>query len=200
MIILFRKIILLLIFICAGVSTMKNIQVEELKKIASSGYGRGHADRLVDILKQRPDFFDNMVSIYLANEEPVSRRAAWALDLYTEAHPELLIPIIELIVSHLPTFEHDGMKRHSLRMLARSPLPKENSGQLISQAFNFLLSPVETPAVKVHAMEILYNASLVEPDIRQELIDSIEWRFQEESAGVRSRGEKILKRLYNDIG
>ncbi|MBE0649169.1 MAG: hypothetical protein IH596_15460 [Bacteroidales bacterium] len=128
---------------------MTTQEVTELKKIASSGYGRAHADR---------------------------------------------------ITTNIPRFEHDGMKRHSPRMLARSPLPEENPGLLISLCFGYLLSPAETPAVKVYAMEILYNASCAEPDLRQELIDTIEWRFREESAGVRSRGEKILKRHYKDIG
>jgi len=175
-------------------------QFEELKKIASSGSGRTHADRLLDILRQRPELFGDMVAIYLANEEPSSRRAVWALDLYTESFPDLLLPLIETISCRLPEFSHDGLKRHSLRMLARSPLPKANLGQLINLCFNLLLSPSETPAVKVHAMEVLYNASLAEPDLRQELIDTIEWRFREESAGVRCRGEKVLKRLYQDIG
>jgi len=107
--------------------TMVNFQpIEELKKIASSGYGRQNADRLLGILLQKPELFNDLVSIFLSNEEPVSRRAAWAVDLYAEIHPELLIPLIEEIVSELP-------------------------------------------------------------------------RFGEESAGVRNRGEKILKRLYRDI-
>jgi len=40
---------------------------------------------------------------------------------------------------------------------------------------------------------------LTEPDISRELIDSIEWRFQERSSGARCRGEKILRRLYKDL-
>ncbi|MFC2102096.1 hypothetical protein ACFLS7_03795 [Bacteroidota bacterium] len=178
---------------------MTTKDVEELKKVASSGSGRGHADRLLSILKQRPELFDAMVAVYFANEESASRRAVWAIDLFTEENPDLLLPLIDPIVEHLPQFEHDGLKRHSLRMLARSPLPKENLGLLVTLCFDLLLSPAETPAVKVYAMEVLYNASMAEPDLRKELIDSIEWRFREASAGVRSRGEKILKRLYRDI-
>ena len=172
---------------------------QELIKIATSGYGRANADRLVEIVTQRPELFSQLIEIYFANEEPASRRTVWAIDLYAEQHPEALIPFIDRIVSHLPDFQHDGLKRHSLRMLARSPLPVTNLGQLITLCFDFLLSPSETPAVKVYAMETLYRISLEEPDLRQELIDSIEWRAEEESAGVRNRGEKILKRLYQDL-
>lgn len=79
-------------------------------------------------------------------------------------------------------------------------MPTEWLIYFTSFCFNVLLSSTEPPAVKVHAMEILYKAACREPDLRQELIDTIEWRFSEESAGIRCRGEKILKRLYKDIG
>jgi hypothetical protein len=46
-------------------------------------------------------------------------------------------------------------------------------------------------------MEILYRAAQNEPDLKKELIDTIEWRLAESSAGIRSRGEKILKKLYS---
>jgi len=61
------------------------------------------------------------------------------------------------------------------------------------------VSPSEPPAVKVHAREILYRASQIEPDLKQELIDSIEWRLNEESAGIRNRGEKLLGKLYGEL-
>ncbi len=172
---------------------------QELIKIATSGYGRANADRLVEIIIQRPELFTELIEIYFANEEPASRRIVWAIDLYAETYPEALFPFIDKIVDHLPEFNHDGLKRHSLRMLARSPLPEANQGQLITICFDFLLSSSETPAVKVYAMETLYRISIKEPALKQELIDSIEWRAEEESAGVRNRGQKILKRLYQEL-
>jgi len=176
---------------------MGNQTKEEIIKVVERGFGREYADQLIEILKQRPGLFDDMMEVYFANEEPVSRRIAWSIDIYTEeVDPDALLPYVEKICTHLPEFQHDGLKRHSLRMLSRAPLPEENFGRLISICFDFLVSPTESPAVKAHAMEILYRAVQVEPDLRQELIDSIEWRLQEESVGVRNRGQKILAKLY----
>lgn len=179
---------------------MSSREIDEIKRIACSGMGRGNADRLADLLEQRPDLFDVMTDLFFTEEEPVSRRVVWAIDLYTESHPEALLPLLEPLAQALSRFRHPAMIRHSLRMLSRSPLPAENLGMLISFCFDRLLFTKDPPAVKVHAMEILYRATRQEPGLRQELIDTIEWRFSEESAGVRCRGEKILKRLYRDIG
>jgi hypothetical protein len=48
-------------------------------------------------------------------------------------------------------------------------------------------------------MEILYRISQVEPDMKKELADSIEWRMNEETAGFRNRGQKLLKKLYMEL-
>jgi hypothetical protein len=48
-------------------------------------------------------------------------------------------------------------------------------------------------------MEVLYRISQVEPDLKKELADSIEWRLHEESAGFKSRGRKLLTKLYSEM-
>jgi len=174
---------------------MNTLIHKELKKLINFGNGRANANRIVDALYQRKELFPLLMEIYLSDEEPVSRRAAWAIDLYSEKNPELLVPYITRMAEGLFSFQHDGMKRHTLRMLGRFPLPEHLSGSLITLCFDLMLSCHEAPAIKVYAMEILYNASIEEPDLRQELADSITLRFTEESAGFQSRGEKILERL-----
>ncbi len=85
-------------------------------------------------------------------------------------------------------------------ILARSPIPSEAYlGKLIKISFEWLLSPREAIAVKIFCMECLYRISQVEPDLRHELSDSVEWRLNEESAGFRNRGRKLVKKLYYEI-
>ena len=95
----------------------------------------------------------------------------------------------------LSYFPLDVLKRHSLRMLSRCPLPSGDLGPLINICFNWLTSAGESVAVKVFCMEILYRISQSEPELKKELADSIEWRMQEETAGFKNRGMKILKKF-----
>jgi hypothetical protein len=48
-------------------------------------------------------------------------------------------------------------------------------------------------------MEILYRITRIEPDLKKELADSIEWRMNEETAGFKNRGQKMINRLYREI-
>ena len=173
-----------------------NESLEELLGLETS---RRNTDLIADLILQKPDLFDELFMIYIKDTEPVSRRAAWVADVVTEKKPELLSPYIDVIADKLKTFTHDGMKRESLKMLSRSPLPEENLGRMISICFDWLTSGKESVAVKMFCMEILYRISQKEPGMKKELADSIEWRMQEETPGFRAHGKKLLKQLNAEI-
>ena len=157
-------------------------------------------DLVADLVCQKPELFEELFTVYIRNAEPVSRRAAWVVDRVSEKYPELLAPHIPEIIGMMPVFNHDGLKRHAVRMLARSPLPSaEVMGALMTTCFDWLLSPVEAVATKVHCMDILYRISCIETDLKKELADSIEWRLNEESPGFKNRGQKLLRKLYAEM-
>ena len=178
---------------------MADSDPQTLESLLMVETSRRNADLIAELVKQKPELLDELFQIYLRNEEPVSRRAAWSLDIATEKQPALLEYLVDDIVAHLPQFTHDGMKRESLRMLARSPLPSGDLGLLITTCFDWLTSAAESVAVKMFSMEILYRISIIEPGIKKELADSIEWRMQEETPGFRSHGKKLLRQLYREL-
>jgi hypothetical protein len=173
-------------------NTLENFLVFEMS--------RRNMDLVADLIFQKPEIFEELFSVFMRNEEPVSRRAAWVIDTVTEKKPELLASHLRQIIDKLHSFSHDGLKRHSLRMLARSPIPSgDQMGELMTICFDWLLSPGESVSVKVYCMELLYRISQVEPDLKKELADSIEWRLNEETAGFKNRGQKLLKKLYKEM-
>ena len=89
----------------------------ELKKLINSSRGRAHTDRLVELLRSHQEWHKILIDIYLSDEEPASRRIIWAIDLYADEDPGMIIPYLELITKRLETFSHDALRRHSLRLL-----------------------------------------------------------------------------------
>ena len=175
------------------------MKTEGLRELLMVENSRRNTDLIAGLILQKPTLFDELFSIYIKDEEPVSRRAAWVAEVVTEKNPDLLIPFIEQIVSRMKTFTHDGMKRESLKMLARSPLHVENLGQLINICFNWLTAGRESVAVKMFSMEVLYRISQQVPEIKKELADSIEWRIQYERPGFRAHGNRVLKQLSVEL-
>ncbi|MCX6243744.1 MAG: hypothetical protein NTU98_03485 [Bacteroidetes bacterium] len=172
---------------------------ESLESLLLVENSRRNTDLVADLILQKPELFDELVRIFLRNEEPVSRRAAWVTDTISEQKPELILNYLNEIVTSLPRFTHDGMKRESLRILSRSPLPDQQLGLLIKHCFDWLTSAGESVAVKMYSMEILYRISQQEPDLKKELADSIEWRMQEETPGFKAHGKKLLAKLSREL-
>lgn len=172
---------------------------QTIKNLLLTETSRRNTDLVVDLVTQKPDLFETLLRIFLSNEEPVSRRAAWVVDIVTENQPHLLPLIVDQIVTNLPSFRHDAMKRHSVRMLNRARLSDVQIGPLINLCFEFLTSPAEAIAVKAQSMDLLYQISQREPELKKELADSIEWRISEESPGFRNKGMKLLKKLRREM-
>ena len=172
-----------------------NETLEDLLSVESS---RRSADLVADIILQKPELFGELVAIFFRVEEPVSRRAVWVMDIVSEKKPVLILPYLEEIALRLPEFSHDGMKRESLKILARSPLVKIQFGQLMNTCFKWLVSQEESVGIKMFSMEILFRMSEIEPDLKHELAASIEWRMEEEKPGFRNRGRKLLAKLRKE--
>lgn len=171
--------------------------LEDLLMVETS---RRNTDLIAGLIFQKPELFEDLFRIYCRNEEPVSRRAAWVIDTVTEKYPGFLNNRVDSLVEVLPDFHHDGLKRHTLHILSYAPLPdKKHFGFLINICFDWLLSPIEAVATKVYCMELLYRISELEPDIKPELVESIEWRLNEENPGFKNRGVKLLKKLSKEI-
>lgn len=181
------------------IDSSKMYNAESLADLLMIENSRRNTDLVADLVHSKPELFNELIKICLRNEEPVSRRAAWVADAVAEKEPELLKPHLESMTAALTGFGHDGLRRMTLRMLTRSPLPQKYLGELMRTCFDWLISPYEPVAVKVYSMDILYLMSQDEPELKKELADSIEWRLSEETPGFRAHGRKLLKKLNEEM-
>jgi hypothetical protein len=156
---------------------------------------RANTDQVINIVMAKPEVFEELWKMVLLNKDPLSRRAAWAADYCAGNRPEFISSRIEELSANVPGFSSDGLKRHALRMLSRSPLPEENLGILADACFNWLQSPSESVAVKMYSMVILHRISENIPEIKRELYDIIEIQLHEATPGFRNIGGKIMKKL-----
>lgn len=172
------------------------MELEELLNLEPS---RHNIDQVISIVKKNPSLFDILWKIYLQDKNPVSRRAAWAIDLLNEKGYVLSDDHISELMGILPSLKHDGMKRHSLRILESRPVSEEYIGRLADVCFNWLQEPASAVAVKMYSIKILTNIAEKEPAICRELIDIIEIQLDESTPGFRNIGLKTIKKLQKGI-
>ncbi len=148
-----------------------------------------------------PELFLILMDIALHNPEQKSWRAAYLADKIHDDYPELISPFIEPMITQLETENNSSKKRHFLKLLSMNEIPSKHSGFLVDYCINALTSAKEPPAVRVHAMQILYNISEKEIALKPEILAIIEHEMEyHATAGILSRGLKIAKKLRKQVG
>ena len=152
-------------------------------------------DLLVAQVIQSDTHFDKLLKLALYEKDPVAWRASWVVDGSDELKPGLARKHISKIVRALPGMESKGSLRSILRMLTRYDIPEKHQGLLIDLCFSYLVSELYPVAVKVHAMQILYNHVLLYPELKGELITVINDQVENNSVGFKSRGKNLIKQM-----
>ncbi|MCK5135674.1 MAG: hypothetical protein KAR19_07800 [Bacteroidales bacterium] len=139
--------------------------------------------------------FKSLLDLALFEKDPLAWRAGWILDGSAELYPEITLNFISQIIQKLPDISSTGTIRSLLRLLCRYEIPEEDQGMLIDLSFNYMVSELYPVAVKVHAMQIIYNHVLIYPELKDELVTVIEDQVGNNSVGFKSRGMRIIRQL-----
>ncbi len=158
---------------------------------------RAITDIAVELMGTDEKIFARLISISIEEKVPLCWRAARVIDLACEKHKYLFESYINTIINSFDKFKSDGQKRIYLRIISRYRLNQaiHEAAKLINICLDYLTYSQESIAVKAFAMEIIYNISKDEPDLQNELMLIIEDRMQFYSAGLKSKGRRILKDL-----
>lgn len=151
-------------------------------------------------MTNHPDDYSQLIEIALYSPDPNSWRAAYLVDKINDNFPELILPYLEKMIQQLNYETHSGKKRHFLKLISMNTIPSEHHGFLVDYCLNTLKSGKEPPAVRVHAMQNLYNISEFEPDLKPEILAVIEHEIEfHATAGITSRGSKLIKKLRKEL-
>jgi hypothetical protein len=139
--------------------------------------------------------FNQLYEFIFSDEQKLAWRSCWILDTASEASPNLFADKLPELIDGLSATKNSSLKRHFTRILSRYQIPEEYLGKVVNLSFD-LLKPSEPPAVRVNALQILYNIALQLPDLKGELIAVVDQLIAEGgSAGFMNRSARILKIL-----
>ena len=134
-------------------------------------------------------------SFVLLNEHPVSWRATWFLEHLGHENKEYVRPFLNPIVEAFSTFKIDGQKRSSLKILLMFSLDDYNYEPMVGHCFDLLLSHEEAIAVRMFCMRFLLKVVKIEPELKEELRQSIEFVLPHAQRGLLSVCRNSLQAL-----
>ena len=147
-------------------------------------------------LSIHPEGIETLMNLALSDGPNTTWRAAWIADKVHEVHPDLIVPYLPSMISFALKTADSGKKRHLLKLISLHDIPDDHIAILMNHCGEVFSNAAEPVAVRVHAMQILFNIAQKEPDFKGELIDWIEHELEYHgSAGLSSRSRKLLKKL-----
>lgn len=142
-----------------------------------------------------PELFKQIVDMTLYEKRPMQSRAGRVLDLCTIKYPYLFLPHIDRILE----FGQQGniLHRSILYVFAETDiqLTEDQEGILLDLCFVWLEKEQLEVAHIIFCFTILFRIVKNIPELAPELAEAIKRIIQTGSAGVKNRGERILKEL-----
>lgn len=168
-----------------------NLREEILKE-----HSKEQCEKIVKWIVASQQRFDELFRLFMHDESRVMQRAAWPISNAVIAHPEFINNHFGSLIEKLrQPHNHNAVKRNAIRLLQEVDIPKKWQGSIMNICFQFLASPTEMVAIKVFSMAVLANLCKTYPEIAPELKLLIEAQLPTQTAGFRSRANKVLKQL-----
>jgi hypothetical protein len=168
----------------------------DLKEEILAEHSKAQTTRIVNYVGNDKKRFEKLLNLFLSKEPLINQRAGWPLSYCVEAYPELAKPYLAKLIRNLkkPGL-HNAVKRNTIRLLQDIDIPARLLGELTNICFNYLMDVKEAIAVKAFSMTVLLNIAKKEPGLKNEIKLVIQEMMIQGSAGIKSRGKKVLKEL-----
>jgi len=172
----------------------------DLKDLFSDS-SRKTIDIGVATIGRNPEMFKKVLDFALEDQGAYSQRAGRVINFIAINHPEMIRPYMPDLVNKLPNFKTGGLKRSIIKTISERSFDfdDETMGTLVNTCFEWVNDPQEEIAIKAYAMDVLYKVTQFYPDLKHELIETLEHIMPEGSAGIKVRCKSYLKKLYKEV-
>ncbi|WP_233792575.1 hypothetical protein [Dyadobacter sp. CY343] len=164
--------------------------------LADEKQSRIAAMRIADHACSSQETFEELLKCFISGDYRLAQRAAHSLTFAAQKEPELIKPYIGILVKQLGRDDvHDAILRNSARILEDVIVPEEYHGELIDTVFKHVRNTQTAIAIRAFCLTILYNLTLIYPELKNELRYEIRERIDYEGPAFISRARKILARI-----
>jgi|TARA_R110000737_G_scaffold146241_1_gene176212 hypothetical protein len=169
--------------------------IPPFKELLDIGNSKKTALLIADTVVAQPNRMVELMDLFFDEDLRTCQRAAWPVGLLADKNPKLIEPYIKRMLDNLDSPHHDAVIRNTFRTFQETDFPEELEGIAFDKAFDFLLNINNAIAIRVFAMTVCGNIAIKYPELCHELIPVIEDWLPHGSAGFRSRGNSVLKKL-----
>ncbi len=167
-----------------------------------SDSSRRAIEMAVNTIGDNPEAFKKVLDFAIEDKGKYAQRAARAIQMSSAKYPELATPYVKDIIKEMSGFKTGGLKRSMAKMISEMnwDFDEESLGILAETCFKWVNDTNEEIAIKIYSQDILYRISEIYPELKYELIPTLENQIPRSSIAIKTRSRKMLKKLYKEIG
>lgn len=164
-----------------------------LKEELICNYSLGKIEKIAKHAIANKTVFEELMTHYIGENQRLAQMASWCVSHAVDIDTTIILPHIHNLVDIIHTTnKHDAVIRNSIRILQFVEIPEYLQGKVMNKCFEFIEQPSYPAAFKAYSLTVLFNLSMIYPDIKPELKTIIEILLPTESAAFKSRGKRIL--------
>jgi len=153
------------------------------------------ADILVEDIDNSEEKVNEMMSVALLDNYPVSMRTARILTLCAEKNSTLIH--IHTMLQSLQIVKVTGVRRGFLQILSKLPecLDEDSLGILTDLAFQWMNNPKEAISIRYYSIQFGLYVVKKYPEIKAEFISILESMMMEDSAVLKAKCRNTIRLL-----
>src|SRR5512145_2699187 len=138
--------------------------------------------------------------VVLSNSENkrIGFKASWPLSKVVDINPEATIPHLCSLIDSLPAIKNESVQRAFMRVIVKSDMraiATSHHGKLVEYCFQQLRTKSSAIAPRAYSMEILGKMCDIYPEMKGEVVSTINIVVVESSAGIKAQARKVISRL-----
>ena len=167
-------------------------------KILNKGVNKNAMKLIADEVIKNPKRISELLQEILVDKKGISWRASYVLDLLSDKDFSFFEKHKEELIKFVLQTKDASIHRHLCKLISRVEISEEKQGLMLNFCTDKIFSDKVRVAVKVHCLEIFYNISITQVDLKPELELIINETIDKNTAAFSCRAKKILKKLKNN--
>ena len=139
------------------------------------------------------------MEVYFDPDLIIRQRAAYVLGRLGKAHQKMLQPHYPSILMEFNQDVHSSRIRNPLRLFETVDIPLSIEMPLMEHCFDFVQNPRWQDAIRAFAITVLGRLVKTYPELQREFLLILEAQILDSAPSFRSRAEKMIHRLRQDL-
>ena len=167
----------------------------DIAKKLDQGHNKTINAEIVEYVGKSEKRFQKLLNCVLGEDMRLSHRASWALGDASLKYPDLYNKHHRVLIDALKVKQnHNAIRRNIVRTYQFADIPEEYEAELYDVCLNFVADSDEMIAVRAFSIRVCERIIEKYPEMKNELLEVIKSNMSVWSAGLKSRGNKFLKR------